>query len=110
MDTSILTNDQKIADAFMGIVGVEYAQLFQENGPAILAQAKMRIGNDMSSWDTSDLPTLQGLLKDAQKAKAKKEKLESAKKKVAIMPENDLRNCIKQFMDEHPEFCDFFTK
>ena len=68
MDTSILTNDQKIADAFMGIVGVEYAQLFQENGPAILAQAKMRIGNDMSSWDTSDLPTLQGLLKDAQKA------------------------------------------
>lgn len=110
MDTSILTNDQKIADAFMGIVGVEYAQLFQENGPAILAQAKMRIGNDMSSWDTSDLPTLQGLLKDAQKAKAKKEKLEGAKKKVAIMPENDLRNRIKQFMDEHPEFCDFFTK
>ena len=48
-------------------------------------------------------------LKDVM-AKAKKEKLESAKKKLAIMPENDLRNCIKQFMDEHPEFCDFFTK
>ena len=75
MDAAILNDSAKINDAFMKIIGIEYASLFQECGPVILAQAKMRIGNDMSAWDTSDLPTLLGLLKNAQKEKAKKEKI-----------------------------------
>ena len=70
----------------------------------------MRIGNDMSTWDPSDLPTLLGLLTNAQKEKAKKEKLAGAKKKAAVMPESDLRSRVAQFLDEHPEFCDFFAK
>lgn len=110
MDAAILNDSAKINDAFMKIIGIEYASLFQECGPVILAQAKMRIGNDMSAWDTSDLPTLLGLLKNAQKEKAKKEKLAGAKKKAAVMPESDLRSRVVQFLDEHPEFCDFFAK
>lgn len=109
MDSAILTDDQKIADAFLTLVGNEYAQLFREAGPSILAQAKMKIGNDMSTWDTSDLSTLQHLLKDAQRTRAKKEKLEGAKKQAATMPEGELRSRVQQFMDAHPEFCDFFT-
>lgn len=110
MDTTILDNNQKITDVFMAIFGDEYKAIFLEERDKILAQAKMRIGNDMSTWDMSDLSTILQLLKSAQKEKAKKEKLVNAKFKAERMDVAELRERVKKFMEEHPEYCDFFTK
>lgn len=84
MDAAILNDSAKINDAFMKIIGIEYASLFQECGPVILAQAKMRIGNDMSAWDTSDLPTLLGLLKNAQKEKQRRRNWRVQRRKLPL--------------------------
>lgn len=109
MDDAILNDDQRIEAAFLATVGVEYKELFAENKGAVLVKAKLEIGNDMSTWSISDLTTLQRILKKAQQEKAKKEKLEATKVAVASMKEQNLRNRIVEFLEKHPEFCDYFN-
>ena len=109
MDTLILTDEATIEEAFIDIVGNEYEGIFKEERRAILTQAKMKISNDMSSWSTGSLITLQRILKAAQQEKAKKEKLESTKSSVRKMDEPVLRDKIVEFLNAHPEYCDDFS-
>ena len=109
MDTSILTDHSQIEKAFVTLVGSEYSLLWDVNRTAIITEAKIKIGNDMSTWTTSDLTTLQGILKRMQQEKAKKEKLAGAKSKVRTMEEASLRDRVIVFLDSHPEFCDEFS-
>ena len=110
MDTSILTDNSRIEKAFMASIGSEYSLLWDVNRTAIINEAKFKIGNDMSTWTTADLTTLQGILKRMQQEKAKKEKLADAKRNVRTMQESILRDRITAFLDVHPEFCDEFSK
>lgn len=108
MDVLMLTNDKVIAEAFLKTVGEEYRSIFEEERDAIIAQAKMQIGNDMSAWGITDLAVLQKILKRALQEKAKKEKLERAKNCADSMDASTLRERVKHFIENHPEFCDSF--
>ena len=110
MDTSILTDNSSIEKAFMALIGSEYSLLWDVNRTAIITEAKIKIGNDMSTWTAADLTTLQGILKRRQQETAKKEKLAGAKNNVRIMQESVLRDRVAAFLDAHPEFCDEFLK
>ena len=108
MDATILSDDTKIAAAFLETVGEEYRPILDEDRVSVMAQAKMKIGNDMSTWDITDLADLQKILKRALQEKAKKEKLEHAKSRIEDTDVVKLRNLVKTFMENHPEFCDDF--
>lgn len=110
MDTSILTDNSCIEKAFMALIGSEYSLLWDVNRTAIITEAKIKIGNDMSTWTAADLTTLQGILKRRRQETAKKEKLAGAKNNVRIMQESVLRDRVAAFLDAHPEFCDEFLK
>ena len=110
MDTSILTDDSCIEKTFMALIGSEYSILWDGNRTAIITEAKIKIGNDMSTWTTADFTTLQGILKRMQQEKAKKEKLAGAKSNVRTMQESVLRDRVTAFLDMHPEFCDEFSE
>ena len=110
MDTSILTDNSRIEKAFMALIGSEYSLLWDVNRVAIITEAKIKIGNDMSTWTAADLTTLQGILKRMQQEKAKKEKLVGTKNNVRTMQESVLRDRVTAFLDAHPEFCDEFSE
>ena len=110
MDTSILTDNSRIEKAFMALIGSEYSLLWDVNRVAIITEAKIKIGNDMSTWTAADLTTLQGILKRMQQEKAKKEKLAGTKNNVRTMQESVLRDRVTAFLDAHPEFCDEFSE
>ena len=110
MDTSLLNDKNKIETAFLTTVGEEYMDIWTIEHSSIIAKAKMRFGNDMSTWSFSDLSSLQRMMKQAQQDKAKKEKLVSTKNQVRIMNDTVLRDRVTAFLDEHPEFCDDFSE
>lgn len=110
MDSTIITDNGKVERAFMTLIGSEYSLLWDMNRTAIITEAKIKIGNDMSTWTVSDLPTLQGILKRMLQDKAKKEKLAGTKTDVRTMQESILRDRVTAFLDAHPEFCDDFAK
>lgn len=110
MDKGILTDNNCIEKAFIALIGSEYSLLWDANRTAIITEAKIKIGNDMSTWTAADLTTLQGILKRLQQEKAKKEKLVGAKNDVLTMKESVLRDRVTAFLDTHPEFCDEFSK
>lgn len=109
-EAAILNDDQKLENAFLAAVGQEYKEIFTEKRSEIIARAKMQIGNDMSDWTASNLIMLQQIMKKARQEKAKKEKLENAKNIVKSMKEDAVKDRLTVFLDEHPEFCDFFMK
>lgn len=110
IDAGFLTDEQKIISALLETIGREYADIFAAEHTAVLAKAKMKIGNDMSAWDATDLSVLQNILKVTLQEKARKEKYEAAKVKVVKMDSDELRQRIVKFIGTHPEFCDDFTK
>lgn len=110
MDHSILTDDAIISEALLKVLGDEYAQIFSEDRIQIMAKAKMKLGNDMSNWDITELNDFRNILKKEQQEKAKKEKLSNTKNHVKTMDEGKLRNAVQSFLDAHPEFCDAFNE
>lgn len=110
MDSSLLTDQQKQEQVFIDLIGQEYRQIWRENGKTIINGAKLKIGNDMSSWVISDLATVQKMLKKYQQEKAKKEKLDDTKIVVRTMKESILRDRVTAFLEAHPEFCDDFSQ
>lgn len=110
MDAAILTEQVLMEQAFMALVGEEYQSLWDENRGAIVMDAKMKIGNDMSSWSTADLRTVQDIFKKMQQDKAKKEQLAEAKQMVRTMEEDALRDRVEAFLEAHPEFCEALTR
>ena len=110
MDTSLLNDKNKIETAFLTTVGEEYMDIWITEHSSIIAKAKMKFGNDMSTWSFSDLSSLQRMMKQAQQDQAKKEKLVSTKNQVRNMNDTILRDRVTAFLDEHPEFCDDFSE
>lgn len=110
MDYSLLTNAGKLEEAFITVIGEEYRQIWFDEHDAVINEAKLKIGNDMSLWTIPDLTTIQGILKRHQKDKAKKEKLNDTKRAVHSMNESTLRERVANFLDMHPEFCDDFSE
>lgn len=110
MDNSILNDKDKIEASFLATVGSEYKDIWNLEHTSIISKAKLRFGNDMSTWSISDLSRLQNMLKQAQQEKAKKEKLAGTKNSVRHMNDVVLRERVTAFLDAHPEFCDDFTE
>lgn len=110
MDSSILHDRDKIEAAFLGAVGNEYLDIWNEEHTAIINRAKLKLGNDMSTWYIAELRALQKMLKQAQQEKAKKEKLVGTKKHVRDMKEDILKDRVSAFLDAHPEYCDEFAE
>ena len=110
LDTAILNDNEKITRALIETVGTEYGPILEENRAEVLAQAKMKIGNDMSLWEITDLVVFQGILKKALQDSAKKKKYEQAKLTVSKMDGEELRRRVVDFINSHPEYCDDFTK
>lgn len=109
MDQSLLTNQNKIEELFITVIGKEYIDIWSTNRDEIITKTKIKIGNDMSTWTAGDLTVLQRELKLAQQEKAKKEKLAGTKNKVRTMNEQLLRERIAEFLEAHPEYCDDFS-
>ena len=109
MDQSLLTEDEKITEALLNTVGLEYREILESERNVLLNQAKMQLGNDMGAWEIDDLKVLLCILKKEQQEKAKREKLTTTKNYVQSMSENVLRDRVRSFLDAHPEFCDDFN-
>lgn len=109
MDAAILTDKNRICKAFIDLIGTEYSTLWNDNRNGIAFSAKAKIGNDMSKWDAHAFTTVQWILKEKQREKAKQEKLEGAKKRVFSMSEAMLKGRVAKFLDNYPEYCDDFT-
>lgn len=110
MDDAILNDKSKVDLAFLSTVGDEYEDIWTAEHSTIIAKAKMKFGNDMSTWSITDLSSLQKMLKQTQQEKAKKEKLDGTKTAVRNMKDTILRNRVTAFLDAHPEFCDDFAE
>lgn len=106
MDARLLTDDRRIEEALLDVVGAQYAEIWREQREVLLSRARQKLGADMSGWDAADLSALQSLLAEAQREKAKREKLDRAKRGVQRMEEAKLRGRVCDFLDRHPEFCD----
>lgn len=108
IDPLLLTDDKKIAAALLETIGEEYRPILEDerDRATVMAEAKMKLGNDMSAWTSADLAALQRILKKAMQEKAKKEKLEQAKERVRTMDERELRDHVRTFIELHPEYCD----
>ena len=110
MDSTFLSDDNRIVDALMETVGTEFRDIFDAERNQIIAKAKMSLGNNMGTGDVDGLKVFQNILKKAQQEKAKREKLSSTKKHVQTMNEGKLRDKVQAFLDVHPEYCDDFNQ
>lgn len=108
MDYSLLIDSGKAEQAFMRAIGENYKDIFTEKKTEILAELKLKLGNNVSAWTVSDLITVQNTLKKYQMEKAKKEKLQNTQNNVKIMQEAVLRDKVAAFLSAHPEYCDDF--
>lgn len=108
LNHSLLTDTEKAEEAFMRAIGDDYRDIFTEKKTEILAELKLKLGNNVSAWAVSDLITVQKTLKRYQTEKAKKEKLQNTQNKVKIMQEAVLRDKVAAFLNAHPEYCDDF--
>ena len=108
IDPLLLTDDKKIAAALLETIGEEYRPILEDerDRATVMTKAKMKLGNDMSAWTSAELSALQRILKEFEREKAKKEKLERAKERVLTMDERELRNHVRTFIERHPEYCD----
>ena len=108
IDPALLTDDKKIAAALLETIGEEYRPILEDerDRATVMTKAKMKLGNDMSAWTSAELSALQRILKEFEREKAKKEKLERAKERVRTMDERELRNHVRTFIERHPEYCD----
>ena len=109
MDSSLLTDNSKAEKAFMDAIGEDYKAIFTEKKAEVLAELKLKLGNDVSAWEISDLITVQKTLKRHLAEKAKKEKLTNTQYKVRTMKEARLRDKVSAFLSAHPEYCDDFN-
>ncbi|ERL25323.1 hypothetical protein [Mitsuokella sp. oral taxon 131] len=108
MEQSTLTDDNVIFEKMLHLVGAEYEGIFREEKDRVMNSAKMKMGNDMSTWDAFDLNILLQILKKEQQEKSKREKLSVTKNHVKSMDESQLRLKVQSFLDMHPEYCDDF--
>ena len=108
IDPLLLTDDKKIAAALLETIGEEYRPILEDerDRATVMTKAKMKLGNDMSAWTSAELSALQRILKEFEREKAKKEKLERAKERVLTMDERELRDHVRIFIERHPEYCD----
>ncbi len=109
-DPAVFTDSAKISEAFLTTVGTDYRSVLENEHESVIAQAKFKLGNDMSTWDVEDLSAFQQILKKAIQEKAKKEKLETTKNSVKTMQDARLRSLVTAFLESHPEYCDNFTE
>lgn len=109
MDHAILTDDAAAEQAFMNAVGANYRDTFEAQRKEIIAELKLKLGNNVSAWDVSDLITVQTTLKKHQTERAKKEKLQNTQNHVRCMSEDVLKDKVSAFLNAHPEFCDDFN-
>ena len=110
LDVGLMTDDKKIETALIETIGSEYKDIWQSEHDVLLSKARHKNGADMSIWGVRELISLQKMLKDAQKEKAKIEKLSATKMSVQNMDVSMLRDKVTVFLDEHPEFCDSFIE
>lgn len=110
IDVAIVCDDQTIENELISTIGKEYKEIWQEQKESLLSKARQKLGADMSLWDIHELNAVRRLLSETLKDRAKKEKLAAAKIRVQNMAEPVLKNRIKEFLDQHPEFCDVFMK
>ena len=110
IDVDLMNDDSRIENALIETIGLEYKAIWKEEGDILLSKARHRNGSDMSIWSVRELISVQKLLKEAQQDKAKKEKLSATKISVQNMEVPKLRDKVKAFLDQHPEFCDSFME
>lgn len=110
MDIGLLTNDSKIEDAFIHTIGEEYRAVWQAEKDMLMSRARQKNGSDLYTWGFQELTEFRQILKEAQKEKAKREKMTLAQHAVKRMNEAKLRNRVAQFLDQHPEYCDDFME
>ena len=110
LDVNLMTNDQMIESALIEAIGSEFSEIWQLERDLLLSKARQKNGADMSVWTVAELISMQRMLKNAQKEKAKKEKLSATKASVQRMEEEKLRNRVAVFLDNHPEYCDSFLE
>lgn len=107
---ALLTNSPKIYASLQKTINPEYVSYFNAHRSELLAQVKIKHGNDMSTWEAPELGFLQSIIKKAIDDQARNEKLQNTKNEIAQMPIDRLRDVIARFLDEHPGYCDEFLK
>jgi hypothetical protein len=104
---SILKDKDALLQKFYSQIGSNNAKGFEEYRADILSALRIKFGSDIYSWGTRAgeiRNSIEQYLKDA----AKKKFAEKARQKVTKMAEADLKALVLSFLEEHPEFNEFF--
>ena len=59
IDPAVLNDDSLISSALLDVIGTKYNAVFSESRDFIITRAKLKLGNDMSAWEASDLSAVQ---------------------------------------------------
>ena len=59
IDPAVLNDDSLISSALLDVIGTKYNAVFSESRDDIITRAKLKLGNDMSAWEASDLSAVQ---------------------------------------------------
>lgn len=108
----ILTDSAKSNAVMRQTLGLDERSMdyFNKHSSDLFRNLKYKRGDDMSTWQISELNCLRDMIRDAMKEEYKKEKLVNAKQQAASMPDTRLRDLVAHFLDLHPEYCDDFLK
>jgi hypothetical protein len=104
---SILKDKNALLQKFYAQIGTDNAKGFEEYRDDILAALRITFGSDIYSWGTRAgeiRNSIEHYLRDV----AEKKFAEKAKQRVTKMSEADLKALVLLFLEEHPEFNEFF--
>jgi hypothetical protein len=106
---SILKDKNALLQKFYSQIGLTNVKGFEEYKTEILSSLRIQLGSDIYAWGTK-AGEVRNTIEQYLRNIAKKKFAEKAKQQVAKMPEADLRALLLAFLEEHPEFNEFFIK
>jgi hypothetical protein len=104
---SVLNDKAALRQKFFLQIGAGNERGYEEYEKEIMQILRIKIGSDIYSWGTRAgeiRNIIEGYLRDM----AKKAFSEKAKQKIAKMPDAELKALVLSFLEEHPEFNEFF--
>lgn len=106
-DWSALQSDDYLRNKFISRIGDELREIFTANEGEIRNRLISSLGPIVMNWEMR-ITDVQKVVRKYQQEVARKQKLQIAKEHVLNEDANALREKATAFLEQHPEYCDFF--
>jgi hypothetical protein len=104
---SVLNDKIELRHKFFLQIGIVNQKGYEEYEKDILHILRIKISADIYSWGTRS-GEVRNIIEEYLRDMAKKMFSEKAKQKIAKMPETELKTLVLSFLEEHPEYNEFF--